>query len=148
MKKKQYTPPTALSMELAAENLLATSPGEMGVKLDDENNISSESGFLSGSRNNGSHPIWKEWVPQETRLTHRHGGTEQKTDTPPRRNRKWPEDSHELTISEKIWQSILEFVAAIIKHFSIDDEEVLDALVNESDELAHICELYQCKMAR
>jgi hypothetical protein len=31
--------------------------------------------------------------------------------------------------------------------FSIDDEEVLDALVNESDELAHICELYQCKMA-
>jgi len=24
---------------------------------------------------------------------------------------------------------------------------VLDALVNESDELAHICELYQCKMA-
>ncbi len=30
---------------------------------------------------------------------------------------------------------------------SIDDEEVLDALVNESDELAHICELYPCKMA-
>ncbi len=30
---------------------------------------------------------------------------------------------------------------------SIDDEEVLDALVNESDELEHICELYQCKMA-
>jgi hypothetical protein len=23
----------------------------------------------------------------------------------------------------------------------------LDAMVNESDELAHICELYQCKMA-
>ena len=41
MKKKQYTTPTALSMELAVENLLATSPGEMGVKLDDENNISS-----------------------------------------------------------------------------------------------------------
>ena len=60
MKKKQYTTPTALSMELAVENLLATSPGEMGVKMDDENNISSESGFLSGSRDNGSHPIWKE----------------------------------------------------------------------------------------
>ena len=56
-------------------------------------------------------------------------------------------DSHELTISERIWQAILEFVAAITKVFSIDDEEVLDALVNESDELAHICELYQCKMA-
>ena len=72
-------------MELAVENLLATSPGEMGVKMDDENNISSESGFLSGSRNNGPHPIWKE---QDKRLTHRHGETGQKTDTPPRRNRK------------------------------------------------------------
>ena len=47
-------------MELAGENLLATSPGEMGVKMDDENNISNEGSFLSGSRNNGSHPIWKE----------------------------------------------------------------------------------------
>ena len=36
-------------------------------------------------------------------------------------------DSHELTISERIWQAILEFVAAITKEFSIDDEEVLDA---------------------
>ncbi len=49
--------------------------------------------------------------------------------------------------SERIQQAILEFVAAITKVFSIDDEEVLDTLVNESDELAHICELYQCKMA-
>ena len=61
--------------------------------------------------------------------------------------RQVAQDSHELTISERIWQAILEFVAAITKVFSIDDEEVLDALVNESDELAHICELYQCKMA-
>ena len=37
--------------------------------------------------------------------------------------------------------------AAITKVFSIADEEVMDALVDESDELAHICELYQCKMA-
>ena len=37
--------------------------------------------------------------------------------------------------------------AAITKVFSVDDEEVLNALVNESDELAHICKLYQCKMA-
>lgn len=47
-------------MELAVENLLATSPGELEVKMDDENNISSEGSFLSGSRDNGSHPIWKE----------------------------------------------------------------------------------------
>ena len=56
-------------------------------------------------------------------------------------------DSHELTISERIWQAILELVAAITKVFSISEEEVLDAVVNESEELAHICELYQCKMA-
>ncbi len=61
--------------------------------------------------------------------------------------RQVAQDSHELTISERIWQAILEFVAVITKIFSIDDEEVLNALVNESDELAHICELYQCKMA-
>ena len=61
--------------------------------------------------------------------------------------RQVAQDSHELTISERIWQAILEFVAAITNVFSIDDEEVLDALVNESEELAHICELYQCKMA-
>ena len=61
--------------------------------------------------------------------------------------RQVAQDSHELTISERIWQAILEFVTAITKVFSIDDEEVLDALVNESDELAHICELYQYKIA-
>ena len=57
------------------------------------------------------------------------------------------QDSLELTITERSWQAILELVAAITKVFSIDDEEVLDTLVNESDELAHICKLYQCKMA-
>ena len=61
--------------------------------------------------------------------------------------RQVKQDSRELTITERIWQAILELVAAITKVFSIDDEDVLDALVNESDELAHICELYQCKMA-
>ena len=43
------------------------------------------------------------------------------------------------------WRIILP--AAITKVFPIDDEEVLDALISESDELAHICKLYQCKMA-
>lgn len=61
--------------------------------------------------------------------------------------REVTQDSHELTISERIWLAILEVVAAITKVFSIGDEEVLHALINESDEIAHICELYQCKMA-
>lgn len=38
------------------------------------------------------------------------------------------QNSHELTVSERIWQAILEFVATITKVFSIDDEEVLEAL--------------------
>lgn len=57
------------------------------------------------------------------------------------------QNSHELTISERIWQAILELVTAITKVFSIAEEDVIDALVNESDEIAHICELYQYKMA-
>lgn len=61
--------------------------------------------------------------------------------------RQVAQDSFELTISERIWQAILEFLTTITKVFSIDDEEVLDALVNESDEFDHICELYQCKIA-
>jgi len=56
-------------------------------------------------------------------------------------------DSYEQTISERIWQTILELAAIITKVFSIADEEVLNALINESDELAHIYELYQYKMA-
>ena len=52
----------------------------------------------------------------------------------------------EITISERIWGAILELVAAITRIFSITDEEVLEAVVNESDELAHICELYKYKM--
>lgn len=57
------------------------------------------------------------------------------------------QDSLEVTISERIWGAILELVAAITRVFNITDEEVLGAVVNESDGLAHICNLYQCKMA-
>lgn len=48
------------------------------------------------------------------------------------------QDSLEITVSERIWGT---------RVFSITDEEVLEAVVNESDELAHICELYRDKMA-
>ena len=56
-------------------------------------------------------------------------------------------DSLEITISERIWGVILELVAATTRVFNITDEEVLEAVANESDELAHICELYRYKMA-
>lgn len=57
------------------------------------------------------------------------------------------QDSLEITISERIWGTILELVAAIAKVFNITDEDFLEAVVNESDELAHICELYKHKLA-
>lgn len=57
------------------------------------------------------------------------------------------QDSLEITVSERIWGVILELVAATTRVFNITDEEVLEAVVNESDELAHICELYRYKMA-
>ena len=41
--------------------------------------------------------------------------------------------------------TILELVASITRVFDIMDEEVLEAAVDESDGLAHICELYRCK---
>ena len=61
--------------------------------------------------------------------------------------REATQDSLEITISERIWGAILELVAAIAKVFNITDEDVLEAVVNQSDELAHICELYKLKMA-
>jgi hypothetical protein len=57
------------------------------------------------------------------------------------------QDSMELTICQRIWGALLELVAAITKVFSLNDEEVFSAMINESEELAHICDLYQTKMA-
>jgi hypothetical protein len=44
-------------------------------------------------------------------------------------------------------EAILELVAAITSVFKITDEEILEAVVNETDNLAHICELYNYKTA-
>lgn len=60
MKKKGYIPPTTFSMYLEIEPLLATSPGQLEVKGDDEYNISDEGSFLSGSRDEDSHSFWEE----------------------------------------------------------------------------------------
>lgn len=41
--------------------------------------------------------------------------------------------------------AILELVASITRVFNITDEEVLAALLNDSDEFVHICELINIK---
>ena len=61
--------------------------------------------------------------------------------------REATKDSLEITISERIWGRLLDLVAAIARVFNITDEDVLEAAVNQSDELAHICELYKHKLA-
>ena len=53
----------------------------------------------------------------------------------------------EITISDGKWGAILELLAAITRVFNITDEEALEVVVNETDKLARICELYRCKMA-
>ena len=53
----------------------------------------------------------------------------------------------EITISDGKWGAILELLAAITGVFNITDEEALEVVVNETDKLARICELYRYKMA-
>ena len=53
----------------------------------------------------------------------------------------------EITISDGKWGAILELVAAITRVFNTTDEEAFEVVVNETDELARICELYRYKMA-
>ena len=53
----------------------------------------------------------------------------------------------ENTISDGKWGAILELVAAITRVFNITDEEAFEVVVNETDELARIYELYRYKMA-
>ena len=49
----------------------------------------------------------------------------------------------EITISDGKWGAILELVAAITRVFNITDEEAFEVVVNETDKLARICELYR-----
>ena len=55
--------------------------------------------------------------------------------------------SVELTLTERIWDMILEIVREIAECFNIEDEQILDMLVNRSDKLSHFVEIYQLKLA-
>jgi hypothetical protein len=55
--------------------------------------------------------------------------------------------SVELTLTERIWDMILEMVRMIAECFNIEDEEIFDTLLNRSDKLSHFVELYQLKLA-
>ncbi len=55
--------------------------------------------------------------------------------------------SVELTLTERIWDIMLEMVREIAQCFNIEDEQIFDTLVNRSDKLSHFVELYQLKLA-
>ena len=55
--------------------------------------------------------------------------------------------SVELTLTERIWDMILEIVREIAECFNIEDEEIFDTLLNRSDKLSHFVEIYQLKLA-
>jgi len=55
--------------------------------------------------------------------------------------------SVKLTLTERIWDMMLEMVREIAECFNIEDEQILDMLVNRSDKLRHFIELYQYKIA-
>lgn len=56
-------------------------------------------------------------------------------------------DSVELTLTERIWGVLLELVRVIAECFNIEDQQILDLLLNQSDKLYHFIEIYQLKMA-
>jgi hypothetical protein len=53
----------------------------------------------------------------------------------------------ELTIVERIWGAVLEMVIAMANVFNLEEEDVYDAIINQSDELAHIYDIYRLKLA-
>ena len=53
----------------------------------------------------------------------------------------------QLSVAQQIWGVLQELVTAIAEVFGLLDEEVYDALINQSDELAHIAKFYNLKSA-
>ena len=56
-------------------------------------------------------------------------------------------DSLELTIIDRIWGTLQEVIIAIAEIFDLADEKIYDAIINKSDKINHICEIYNLKLA-
>lgn len=61
--------------------------------------------------------------------------------------RDWLDRLYEDYGGITIWGAVMEMVIAVTSVFNITDEEIYDAVINKSEELAHICEIYRLKMA-
>ena len=53
----------------------------------------------------------------------------------------------ELSVTKRIWGIILEMVKIMTGIFSIEEEEIFDAIINKSDNLAHFINFYELKLA-
>lgn len=53
----------------------------------------------------------------------------------------------QLSVAQQIWGILQELVTAIARVFGLLDEEVYDAVINHSDEMAHIAKFYNLKSA-
>jgi hypothetical protein len=54
--------------------------------------------------------------------------------------------SQELTVTQRIWEALQEIVIIITNLFDLTDEDVFEAVIYKSDELAHICDIYKLKL--
>jgi len=53
----------------------------------------------------------------------------------------------QLSVAQQIWGVLQELVTAIARVFGLLDEEVYDAVINQSDELAYIAQFYNLQSA-
>ncbi len=61
--------------------------------------------------------------------------------------REVPKETVQLSVAQQIWGVLQELVTAIARVFGLLDEEIYDAVINHSDELAHIAKFYNLKSA-
>ena len=50
-------------------------------------------------------------------------------------------------LGKRIWEAIQELIIAIANLFGLTDEDIYDAMINRSDGLNHICDIYKLKLA-
>lgn len=56
-------------------------------------------------------------------------------------------DSLELSITERIWGVLQELIIVMADLFGLADEDIYDAMINRSEEMKHICDIYKLKLA-
>ena len=53
----------------------------------------------------------------------------------------------EPSIVERIWGALQELVIAIADLFGLTDEDIYEAMINRTEEMKHICDIYKLKLA-